>query len=257
MGYSNDNPTQGSGGTAGKPSWSGGPISTNYDPKAFGQRIGGDISTVYGKGPQTFDKPLYAGLSDTTKGGLASLLGTDTSGLTNGLNGAMDYYSSVARGEQMGVNDPNYNRVRQGVINDTTGAVGSAFTSLGRNASDAHVSTLTNSLADSLAGMDVARLNQDYARRDAATAALPGLYSAMQLPAQTQLGVGQYMDQDAQAKRMAEYDQSQRVNNADYNHLAQYLSLMQGGAQSGVIQQPSNPWLDALGLGVNLAGAFL
>lgn len=258
MAGGNSNPTTGSGTTPNQPSWAGGPINTNYSPEAFGQRLGGDIATIYGQGPKVFNKSLYAGMGDTTQQGLASMLGVDPSTYMGGLTGAMSDYADVAAGKQIGLADPNYDRLRSKLMSDVSGDVNSTFSNSGRFGGGSHVTNLTSGLADSVAAMDYGQLQDSYSRQNTALGALPGIYQAMMAPGQTQLGVGQLQDQDAQAKLTAENDLFRRTNDAGYNHLAQNLNLLNtGSGNGGVIQQPSNPLFDILGTGISLAGMFL
>ena len=261
MAGGNSNPTTTPSTNASQPSWAGGPVSTSFQPKDLGAQLGGDLQKVYSGGPKVFNENLYAGMGAETRGGLADMLGVDTSKLQSGLGGAMDYYSSVARGEQMGQNDPNFARMRQNMIDDTMTGVNQAFGSFGRNLGGSHMDTMTSSLADSLAGLDYQRLQDDYARRDSATAALPSLYSAMQAPAQTRLGVGQMFDQDAQAMLTGRNDLFRRQNDAGMTHIAGTINTLNGGSgqdgNGGVMTPDPAWWQQLLGFGANVAGGAL
>lgn len=152
------------------------------------------------------------------------------------------------------------------------------FNALG--ASDSARFNQANARAGMLTGADAARLNQLNARMGAlgaqagaagnafnmeqqgvanamgATAALPGLFDASLLPSQTILGVGQARDADAQAKRLAEFEQFQRTNDPTFNHIAKYQGLL--SSQAGNPQPEKQPGLfDWLGLGIAGAGVLL
>lgn len=266
---SSGSPTSGSGPTPNvpnlptTPSWAGGSTGSGTNDnifdapatKKFGGQLLSDANVIYNQGPKVFNQSLYAGLSDTTRDALNGMLGVDTSTFDQGMGGAMDYYSRVARGEMMGQDDPNYARIRQKMIDDTIASTGAAFTSLGRNASDAHASTLAGTIGDTLAGMDYQRLQDDYARRDAATAALPGMLQAQMMPGQFRFGVGQIFDQDAQAQRTAENDLFRRINDAPYTHVANNVNLLTGGAGENGPLTPDAPWWQSLlGFGGDLLG---
>ena len=143
-----------------------------------------------------------------------------------------------------------------------------------------------NNRAAALSASDAARLNQAGARMSAlgaqggvaqnqfamgqqgfanaagAAASIPSFYSAMQLPAQTQLGIGQLLDADSLAARQADYDLFRRQNDSGWATLGNASSILAGTAGSSGQQQsvttPTTPWWQsALGLGISAAGAFL
>lgn len=267
MAGGNSNPTTGSASTLPTtPSWAGGSTgsgtTTNvFDApitKQFGGQLVSDARAIYNQGPKVFNKSLYAGMGDTTMGGLNAMLGVDPSVYNSGLMGAMGSYADVAAGNRIGLNDPNYARMRQNVVNDTVANTGAAFTSLGRNASADHAAALSRSIGDTLAGMDYGQLQDSYGRQNQALAALPGIYQAMMAPGQTRLGVGQMMDQDAQARLTAENDLFRRQNDAGFTHIANNANLLQGGSQNNGVFTPEAPWwMQALGFVAGNAGNAL
>lgn len=82
------------------------------------------------------------------------------------------------------------------------------------------------------------------------------LFNNTLLPSQIGLQIGQMQDADAQAQRLAEYEQYQRENDPNFNHIARYLGLL--GAQNQGAQPDQPPtMLDWLGLGIQGAGLLL
>lgn len=79
---------------------------------------------------------------------------------------------------------------------------------------------------------------------------LASLYQASTLPYKDMLAAGQVRDADAQAQLNAQ----NTLKNADYNHLAQYMGLLQGTAAN---KEKPNPFMDFLGTAGNLASLFL
>lgn len=248
------------------PSWSGGSTGSGtvqnvFDApstKQFGGQLVSDARAIYNQGPKVFDKSLYAGMGNATMGGLNAMLGVDPSVYNSGLMGAMGDYADVAAGNQIGRSDPNYERLRQRLMGDVQGQVNSTFTNSGRFGGGSHVNNLTGSLADSLAQMDYGQLQDSYGRQGQALSALPGIYQAMMAPGQNQLGVGQMMDQDAQARLTAENDLYRRQNDAGFTHIANNVNLLNGGAGKDGVLTPDAPWwLGAIGSGLGLVGNIL
>jgi hypothetical protein len=248
------------------PSWSGGSTGSGtvqnvFDApstKQFGGQLVSDARAVYNQGPKTFNKSLYAGMGDATNAGLMSMLGVDPSTYNNGLMGAMGDYADVAAGNQIGRGDPNYERLRSKMMADVSGDVNSTFTNSGRFGGGSHVSNLTSSLADSVAGMDYGQLQDSYGRQNQALSALPGIYQAMMAPGQNQLGVGQVMDQDAQARLTAENDLYRRQQDAGFTHIANNVNMLNGGAGKDGVLTPDAPWwLGALGTAADLGGKVI
>lgn len=102
---------------------------------------------------------------------------------------------------------------------------------------------------------------QGVANAMGASASLPGLWQAMQMPAQTQLAVGAAQDADAQAQRQGEYDLFSRQANADTDLLAKLSGILAGNAQATgtttTSTTPTTPWWQtALGGAIGLAGLF-
>src|SRR5690606_29580611 len=146
-----------------------------------------------------YTKSLYTGMGSETKAGLGGLLDQANDPAYGGfLSGAMDSMGNLAAGN-FGA-DPVRDRLRSDVVAD----VGSSFASTGRYGGGSHVSTLGDTLSSSLGAYA-------HSRQRSAIAPLPGLYDASLKPAQTQLGVGQAYDQDAQAQRLADYELFQRT----------------------------------------------
>ena len=248
------------------PSWSGGSTGSGtvgnvFDApstKQFGGQLLSDARAIYNQGPKVFNQSLYAGMGDTSKAGLMSMLNVDPSTYMGGLMGAMGDYADVAAGNQIGRSDPNYERLRAKLMNDVQGDVNSTFTNSGRFGGGSHVSNLTSSLADSVAGMDYGQLQDSYGRQSQALGALPGIFQAMMAPGQTQVGVGQAMDADAQAKLTAANDLFRRQNDAGFTHIANNVNMLQGGAQNNGVLTPDAPWwLGALGTAADLGGRVL
>ena len=226
--------------------------------KQFGGQLLSDAQAVYNQGPKVFNKSLYGGMGDATNSGLMSMLNVDPTAYNNGLMGVMNSYADVAAGNQIGRSDPNYERLRNKLMNDVSGNVNSTFSNSGRFGGGSHVSNLTGSLADSVAGMDYGQLQDSYARQGQALGAMPGIFQAMMAPGQTQLGVGQVMDQDAQARLTAENDLFRRQNDAGFTHIANNVNMLnQGAGKDGVLTPDAPWWLQAIGTGVGLVGSAL
>ena len=258
--------TSGSSTNAGQFSWAGGPTGSGtvqniFDApatKQFGGQILSDAKTAYSQGPKVFNESLYAGQGDTTQGGLAALLGVDSSAYMGGLTGAMSDYADTAMGGKLGIKDPGYAALRGKLQSDVTGAVGSSFANTGTYGADSNVKTLTDELTSSLGALDYQQYGDSINRQNQALGALPGIYQAMLAPGQTQLGVGQVQDADAQAQLTAQNDLFRRQNDAPYTQVAQYLNLLQGGGGKDGVLTPDAPWwLGALGSAGQVAGNVL
>jgi len=82
-----------------------------------------------------------------------------------------------------------------------------------------------------------------------------GLYDATLDPSRTNLQVGQVFDQNRNLKRQADFEQYNRNSNQDLNWLKQ-ISGLTGGVNQGY-EQSTPWWMNALGIGTSIAGAFI
>lgn len=261
MSGGNSNPT--SGGTPapipGQPSWAGGPVQTSFDPKTLGSQLGGDIQTLYSKGPGTLPTSLYAGLGANTNAGLGQLLGLDTSDYSKGIGSAISDYADTAAGHKVGMQDPGYAAVRDKLQSDIMGSVGSGFAASGRYGGGSYVGKAVDSLSSGLGALDMQQYDNSLARQDDAAKMLPGLYQSLMMPGQTRLGVGAVQDQSAQAALDAQNHLLDMKNNQGYDQLAKYVALLNSGT-SGTnpnIAAQTPWWQTLLSTGATIGGGIL
>ncbi len=177
--------------------------------------------------------------------------------------------SGVAKGDFIGQNDPNYERLRQRAMENASTEAGMAASGLGRSGSDYHQTAVARQVGDTVAGMDMARLkeeqdrqlqanslidqlrqsgygiglnaqnsasalqggNQD--RRFAANSAIPGAVAATAAPYQTITGLGRAHDVNNAANA--------GVPGANLSSLLSILGLAAPyGTTQGTTQEPSN-----------------
>lgn len=249
-------------GQTGQLSWNaGGSHNQNFNPESFNKQLGSDIQATYSKGPSPiFQKSLYTGFGDVTKGAQSDVLDFSRSAADGsyglGISGATDYLSDTAAGNRIGMQDPGYREVRDKVESDTLSGVSSLFSNMGRYGGGSHVQTATDELGATLGRMDMGQYNQSLDRQIAASQLLPSLYQAGMAPSATALQIGQTQDADALAKRQAEYELFNRTSDPNFTHIAKHMSLL--GQQSANPQPEEQPGLfDWLSLGIGGASLFL
>lgn len=219
----------------------------------------GGIDAAWAKGPSVFNEGLYAGLGDTTKNGLQSLMGSaNNPAYSSGVQGAIDSFGRTASGANLGMNDPGYATIRNKLSNDVLTSTNNSFNNSGLFGSDNNQKQAASGLADSLGALDYQQYNDSQDRQVQAAGLLPGLYQASQQPASTMLSAGAIQDADAQATLQGRYDLSTRQGNAQTDLLAKLSSILNGTASTAgsttTTSQPSTPWWQsALGLAVGLA----
>ena len=217
------------------------------------------ISGVYDKGPQVFDKSLYAGVGPTTQGAWGAALGAaNNPDYAAGINGATKSMAGVAAGNNIGQKDPGYAALRSKLQNEITTSTDSAFNNSGLFGSDNNRTALGLGLSQGLGGLDYQQYQDSLARQQQAIGDMPGLYQAGQAPGQTQGAVGAAQDANSQASLLGQSDLFQRNANGQSDLLAKLSAILQGGAQvAGQTQtnsQPSTPWYSSLlGAAVKLA----
>lgn len=211
-----------------------------YDASALGAKFGNKLSTA-------IDAPAFAEPSSDTYTGLAHLWNSASNpALSTGAQGALDSFGKVASGADLGGQNEYFQRDLGRTLSDTQGDVLASLGGSGNLNSDLHVKTL----ADALGGVrdrayEGERQYQD-ARQVQAAGMLPGLYSATQLPAQTQIGVGGMVDTINQNRL-----------DAPYNRLLSALGAFNGSSGSPGMQEEVPWWQQALGFGAQLGGTAL
>jgi hypothetical protein len=180
----------------------GGSSSSSYDPAQLGRTLGNKLESYVKTPVPVFNKELYTGQGATTQGALGSILGNaNPGGFSGHINSAIGDFGDIASGKRFGMDDPGYAQLRSKLGSDTLRDVNAIFTGSGRFGSGSHVDTATSSLGNVLAGLDYGNFQNDQQRQFAAAGMLPQLYSASQMPGQTQLAVGQLQDADSLTAR--------------------------------------------------------
>lgn len=264
--------------------------STNPEVDKTVSKLLGGLGTQFDRGTAVFDKSLYGGMSDTTKGGIGSLTaragegqqGLDTAfGWAQGAvnNGGYNAALTGAQGEVLDYlkssrsNAPGYAALRQKGIDDALTGVGSSFLTDGRFGSSVMGEAAGEAAADTALGFDYQnytdRLNRQLqgsqalagigqtamGNAGAAAAALPGFATARLQPAQMQIAAGQMLDADTQARLQGENDLFRRTNDAGWSTLGQASSILNGTAgasgQQTSTTSPQAPWWQTiLGMGL-------
>lgn len=226
MSGDNRNTTGSTSSYTGLPSYEGG--EGTFNPENFGRTLGRDLAIAHTGGPQVFDQSLY------------SPIGQETQGLVQGGLGAL---FPVASGSWLNGGNPYFEQNLQKTLGDVTTGVNSTFNGSGRFGGLSHQQSLASSLGDISNQARGANFENEYARM---------------LGAQNQgLGLSNVLDQDAQAQLTGNYDLFRRQNDADINHVARTLSVLQGGMQEPAIQQGENKFNNFLGTALGIGGLFL
>jgi len=205
--------------------------SGGYDAKKTGSALGTQLqSYVKGKAPAP---------SAGTTGGIASLMGAANNPDYNaGIQGAIKSYANTAAGNNIGVNAPGYQAVRNGIRSDVMGDVNSSIGASGRYGSNVQVADLTDQLTNKLGGLDMAQYNSGLDRQAQAAGMLPALQTASTQPGLTQLTAGQVQD---------------TANNADFNRFLQLLQANNSSQGTAGMKAETPWWMSAL----SLAGQFI
>lgn len=260
-------------------------------------KLAGAFGGQVGLPANPYGQSLYVPISGTTRSGIDDTISAANAG-QGGLGSAFGYAQNVVGNE--GYNDalrraetgiggylaesamdaPGYERLRSRVADDTLTDVNSIFSASGRLGSDKHVGTATESLADSLAGLDYQNYTDRLGRQLAGNSALagigqtamgnamgaansiPSLYQATQLPALDKLRAGAILDADANAARGAAFDLHERTSNAELDRLLKISAGMSGTAgaagQTSTLTEPATPWWQTLlGTGLGVGAMFL
>lgn len=232
---------------------SGGGSSGGYDPAKLGNKLGTKLESEINKPAAVFNAPLYAGLGSQTRTGINSLFDSATNpSFSGGIEGAMGDFGEIASGQRFGMNDPGYAALRAKAGDDTLRDVNAIFAGSGRFGSGSHVGAATESLGNVFAGMDYQNFQNDIARQERAAGMLPGLFSAGQLPAQSQLAAGQMLDADAQAKLLATNDLYRRQNDSEWNKLIEGLGAFTGSQKNAGMEEQAPWWQQLLGAGLQV-----
>jgi hypothetical protein len=222
--------------------------SNNYDPAKLGNTLGNKLSSYVNTSAPVFNKELYTGQGATTQGALGGILGNANPGGYSGhVTDAIGSFGDMAAGRNIGAEAPGYKAVRDRLSSDVMDSVNSQFTASGRFGGGSHRGELAEQMAGTLGAFDLGEYHRGQDLQFGAASMLPQLYSASQMPGQTQLAVGQLQDADTLAKRQSEADLFDRTKNADYNRFKELLSAFTGSQQNAGMAQETPWWQTALG----------
>lgn len=220
----------------------------------LGESLAQSMRSTFEAGPQVFDRSMYAGIGDQTRGGISNAMDY-ANHASPGLLQAFDANRAIIGSDPADImSTPGYAQVRQGVADSTLNDVGKMFSASNRFGGGGHVSTATQTLGNTLAGMDMGAYEANRARQERAIASTPGLAQSLQLPAQIQTAGGQLLDADRQAQLMGEADLFDRTANRQTNWQGQYLGML--GQLNGApgTQEQTPWWQSALGYVAGNAG---
>ena len=259
------------------------------------------LDTATNAGVPVFNKSLYAPSGATTQqgqsmalgaannptysGGVSSALGYDSNLINNGgLTPEQQQLSQQYKtlGDAYDTSNPAEQRLRSNLVDTTMQNVGSLYNNSGRFGGGSFNESLGKGLGDALAGFDTNIYDRNVANQynslgaqaglqqqginntGNAAAALPGLFSAGQLPASIYGSVGSSQDANTNAQLQAENDLYQRTQGAPWETLGRASSILNGTAgasgstTTSTSTQPTQPWwMQVGGLGLGLAGALL
>jgi len=198
------------------------------------------IGSAYTPGASSYVAPS----STTTGGWNASLNAANNPAFSGGIAGALQSYGNRAAGNEIGLDDPLYNRMRQNTSDSVLRDVNSIFTGSGRFGSGSHVSTAVDQLEKSLNPIDIAQRQEGYQQQSEAANLLPQLFAANQLPSSIQQSVGASMDADKAAQESGIWDYLNRATGT--------ISGAAGAAGTkSTTSTPTTPlWQTLLGIGL-------
>lgn len=236
-------------------------IANSYSPGAStyvapgGNTVAGQAASV-----SAASNPLYSSAVNRGLGYAGSLVGGSGPSLTESA------LMKTALGNDFGTNDPGYAALRAKLGNDVMTQTNSAFNTSGLFGSDSNMRAAAEGLGNAYASLDYGNFQNDQQRQQQALAAieqqrqqgtnnaftaqqaLPGLFSAGQLPASIQQSIGAAQDASASA-----------AANAPTDYLAKLAGIINGTAGAAgtttTSTQPGTPlWQTLLGGGIGLAG---
>lgn len=219
---------------------------------------GGGVQGLFDKGPQVFNQSEYAGVGPTTTAAQdASLAAAGNPDYASGVTGALSDQAAKASGQNIGLNDPTYQAMRDKLSSDVMGQVGSSFTNSGRFGGGSYVNAATNDLTGALGGLDYQQVLNGQQQQQQAISNLPGLFSALQAPSATAGAVGGAQDANAQATLSGNADLFNRQNNGQLTLLQQLSGILNGSSPAAgtttTNTSPATPWWQsALGIGAAL-----
>ena len=224
------------------PSWAGGSTPKTFDPKNFGTTIFSDASKTYLQGPKVNPISQFTDYGATTKGLINGAIANN-----NALQGN-SALTGMASGAYLGNGNPYLNQQLQQTRDNVLKDISSQFTNSGRFGGGSYIDTAVNSLANAENSARFGQYQND----------IGNMFNAQNQLAQgnaTALGYSNLLDQKAAEKTAADRAQWDATNNAGYNHIAQYLNLLNSGGQDSTNKPLS--LMDILGGVGSVVGAFL
>lgn len=225
---------------AGKPSWEGGTAPNTFEPKDFGTTLFNDLSKVYAKGPQPFNKPLFTEYGAETKGLIGNAL-ADINATRSGMVG------DIAGGGWLSGANPFFEDALARTRENVGTSISDTFSNNGLWGSDLHARGLSEGLARAEGDARLQNFENEFQR-------MMGAQGWLRQDTGTGLDVAGLLDSKERERLMAEYDLHNRQTGAPFQHIAQNVGLLKGDKQSAddISNQPLTLW-DIIG-GV---GSFL
>ena len=189
----------------------------------------------------------------------------DNGGYNAAQQGAMSQMQQAAGGYQ---NDPSYQMMRQNTLDDAAHRVNEAMSASGRYGGAAHTDALVDQLSGAGAAMDMQQLNRmDAANQNVFNMGQTGFgnlgqaYTGMGQPAQDLMQVGSAYEDLATRYKNDELRMFDEAQNKPWQNLGRLNAVATGagnyGTSTTTAQGPSsNPFLQAAGAGMSLAGLF-
>jgi hypothetical protein len=236
-------------------------ITNSNSPKVqetIDQLLGG-VQTAYKEGPKPYTESLFPGVSGTTTGAWAmGKQAANNPAFSEGVGGAIDNYSKVARGDFLNNADPEFQALVDRSANETAADINASMGANGRYGSNVHVGALGDAIGELRTKANVDNRRFELSRQSEASQLLPQLMGAAQLPAQITGAIGASEDAAATAQRQGDYDLHTRKNNALADLIARLTSSVSGNAgaagSTSTTYQPEVPWWQS---GASLLGAFV
>lgn len=217
-------------GNATRPSWEGGTAPNTFEPKDFGTTMFNDLSKIYARGPNPFNRPLFTEYGAETKGLIGNAL-ADINATRNGVVG------EAAGGGWLQGGNPYFEDMLARTRDNVSTEVNDTFSNLGLWGSTKHGESLSEGLGRAELDARGANFENEWQR-------MLGSQGWLRNDIGTGIDVAGLLDSKERERLMAEYDLHNRQTGAPFEHIAKNVGLLTGNPANvdASTNQPLSLW---------------